>query len=43
MRIFTHDPSDWKKLEKQTYSFLNDMGYKCEIQKRIETVRGIDK
>lgn len=41
MNIYTEAPSNWKDLEEKTSKFLTELGYACEIEKDIETVRGI--
>ncbi len=41
MNIYTAAPSNWKDLEERTSKFLTELGYVCEIEKDIETVRGV--
>jgi hypothetical protein len=41
MNIYTEEPSNWKDLEEKTSKFLTELGYVCEIEKDIETVRGV--
>jgi hypothetical protein len=39
--IFNDEPTNWKELQIKTSQLLSDIGYNCEIEKDIETVRGI--
>ena len=40
-KIFINEPINWKDLQLKTSYLLSDLGYLCEIEKDIETVRGI--
>jgi hypothetical protein len=41
MRIFAGEPSGWKELEEQVARIFRDMGFAAELQRCIETVRGV--
>ncbi len=38
--IFNDEPGDWKELQTRVASILSDIGYTCEVEKNIDTVRG---
>lgn len=38
--IFNDEPKDWQELQTRVASVLSDIGYSCEIEKDIDTVRG---
>ncbi|MEZ5044115.1 MAG: restriction endonuclease [Saprospiraceae bacterium] len=40
-KVFNQSPVDWQDLQIKTSQILSDIGYACEIEKNIETVRGI--
>jgi hypothetical protein len=39
-KIFQNEPKNWKELQIKTSLLLSDIGYLCEIEKDIKTVRG---
>lgn len=41
MKIFDKQPNTWQELEQKCAKILADIGFKTEVEKNIETVRGI--
>ena len=38
--IFNDEPKDWQELQTRVAAVLSDIGYTCDIEKDIDTVRG---
>ncbi len=39
MKIFSEPPKDWRDLQTKVAQTLSDIGYECEVEKDIQTVR----
>lgn len=40
MEIYTHRPDSWQDLQNSTLKYLEEIGYSCELEKDLTTVRG---
>lgn len=38
--IFNDEPKDWQELQTRVAAILSDIGYACEVEKDVSTVRG---
>lgn len=39
MEIYSKEPKDWKELQDMTSKLLSEIGYKCEIEKNVKSIR----